>query len=95
MMGCILGAMGGQNLTRDTQSRLGTDKLAAAAPEASKLARAPPGSRHLETSARWRASAMPPLHGNHEDLSRKGALLMEQQVNHFLDRLDQAVQQLN
>ena len=32
-------------------------------------------------------------HGNHEDLSRKGALLMEQQVNHFLDRLDQAVQQ--
>ena len=32
-------------------------------------------------------------HGNHEDLSRKGALLMEQQVNYFLDQLDQAVQQ--
>ena len=34
-------------------------------------------------------------HGHHDDLSRKGALLMEQQVNHFLDQLDQAVQQSN
>ena len=32
-------------------------------------------------------------HGDHDDLSRKGALLMEQQVNDFLNRLDQAVQQ--
>ena len=32
-------------------------------------------------------------HGHHDDLSRQGALLMEQQVNHFLNQLDQAVQQ--
>ena len=34
-------------------------------------------------------------HGHHDDLSRRGALLMEQQVNHFLNQLDQAVEQSN
>lgn len=32
-------------------------------------------------------------HGDHGELSRQGARLMEQQVDIFLDRLDQAVQQ--
>lgn len=32
-------------------------------------------------------------HGNHGELSRQGARLMEQQLDIFLDRLDQAVQQ--
>lgn len=34
-------------------------------------------------------------HGDHDELSRKQASLMEQQVNFFLDQLDQAVQQSN
>lgn len=32
-------------------------------------------------------------HGEHDRLSSQGAVLMEQQVNHFLERLDEALQQ--